>query len=160
MEEPLLGLSHAGHDIITVVLRRLPLEDRFICSLVCKAWAEAATAATCIILRVRRRVPDVSCLQTWLEKHGKHVKVLQLHAGYGAAQLTAVPCFAKLQDLLLQGTYGHFFSIASKTWGDIASATQLTSLALSQVQTASQQADPPPRSDPGPDFCHRPRDVV
>jgi len=32
-------------------------------------------------------------------------------------------------------------SIASRTWSDIASATKLTSISLSYVQTASQQAD-------------------
>jgi len=41
-----------------------------------------------------------------------------------------------VQDLLL-----HDVSIASRTWGDIASATKLTSITLSSVQTASQQAD-------------------
>jgi len=74
-------------------------------------------------------------LQQWLENHGDRLEVLQLHKCDKAA-LTALPCCAKLQDLLL-----HYGSIASRTWGDIAAATKLTSLSLNDVWTASQQAD-------------------
>jgi len=80
-------------------------------------------------------VQDLSDLQHWLEKHGNRVEVLQLQECDGAA-LAALPCSAQLQDLLL-----HHLSMASRTWGDIASATKLTSISLSSVQTASQQAD-------------------
>jgi len=34
---PLLDLSHAGPDIITMVLGSMPLRDRCICALACKA---------------------------------------------------------------------------------------------------------------------------
>jgi len=122
-----------------MVLGSVSLRDRCICALVCKAWAEAATAATHSII-LKHEMQDVSGLQTWLEKHGNGVEVLQLHACYRAA-LTGRPFCAKLQDLLLHGTCGEFVSIAGKTWGHIASATKLTSLSLSYVQTASQRAD-------------------
>jgi len=67
------------------------------------------------------------------------LKVLQLHA-CGAA-LNALPCCIKLQDLLLHGACDQYLSMASRTWGDIASAVKLTSVSLEYVQTASQQAD-------------------
>jgi len=83
---------------------------------------------------------DLSGLQIWLENHGSRLEVLQLHACQQAA-LNALPCCAELHDLLLKGWCGWDFSIASRTWGDIASATKLTSVSLSSVQTSSQQAD-------------------
>jgi len=131
---PLLDLSHATPDIITKILGNMSLRERFICALVCKAWAEAATAATHSIV-LEHSIQDLSGLQTWLEKHGNQVTTLQLHECNRAA-VTALPCRAKLQDLLL-----HNVSIASRTWGDIAAATKLTSISLDSVQTASQQAD-------------------
>jgi len=134
----LLDLSHAGPDIITIVLGSLPLRDRFTCALVCKTWAEAATAATYSIILEQNGMQDLSSLQHWLEKHGNMLEVLQLHECYEGydAVLTALPCCAKLQYLLLQDV-----SMASRTWGDIASANKLTSISLTYVQTASQQAD-------------------
>jgi len=135
-----LDLSHAAPNIISIILSSMPLRDRFICALVCKAWAEAATAATHTII-LEDRTQDLSSLQTWLEKHGHRLEVLQLQACYNAA-LTALPCWAKLKKLLLQGSMYHDpVSIASRTWGGIASATKLTSVSLERVQTASQQAD-------------------
>jgi len=136
---PVLNFSHAGPDIISIVLGSMPLRKRFNCALVCKAWAEAATAATCSII-LEHRMQDVSGLQAWLEKHGNRLEVLQLHAGYDAT-LTALPCCAKLQDLLLHRGFSQTVSIAGRTWSDIASATKLTSINLTCVQTASQQAD-------------------
>jgi len=136
---PFLDLSHAGPDIITAVLKSMPLRARFSCALVCKAWAEAAVAATSSII-LEHKMQDLSGFQRWMEKHGNQVMVLQLHAGYSAA-LTALPCCAKLQDLLLHGTCCQYVSIGSRTWGDISSSTKLTSVSLSYVQTASQQAD-------------------
>jgi len=136
---PHLDLSHAALDIIVMVLGSMPLRDRCICALVCKAWAEAAAAATHSI--ILKQVQDLSGLQHWLEKHGDRLEVLQLHTCCEAA-LAALPCCAKLQDLLLHGFNGiHYISIASRTWIDIASATRLTSLSLKLVQTTSQQAD-------------------
>jgi len=124
--DPLLDLSHAAPNIIAIILGGLSLRDRFTCALVCKAWAEAATAATHSII-LCDRVQDLSGLQHWLEKHGNMLEVLQLRACYDAA-LTALPCCAKLQDLLPHGTHSHSVTIASRTWGDIAAATKLTSL--------------------------------
>jgi len=135
---PLLDLSHADPDIITKILGSMPLRERFICALVCKAWGEAATAATHSIIIIIHRVQDFSGLQHWLNKHGNGLEVLQLHACCEGAKVDALPCCAKLQDLLLHGQY---FSIASRTWADITSATRLTSISLVSVQTASQQAD-------------------
>jgi len=137
---PLLDLSHAAPDFITMVLGSMPLRDRFICALVCKAWAEAATASTHSSIILKHRTQGLSGLQRWLEKHGNRLEVLQLHKCAKAA-LTALPCVSKLQDLLFHGTSSLCVSIASRTWGDIASATKLTSVSLSYVQTASQQAD-------------------
>jgi len=139
---PLSNLSHAASDIITLVLGSIPLRERFVCALVCKAWAEAAVAATDSII-LEHRMQDLSSLQHWLEKHGNRLEVLQLHACYKAA-LTELPCCAKLQGLLLHGLYptsGYDVSIDIRTWGDIASATKLTSIYISNVHTAFQQAD-------------------
>jgi len=139
MENSFLDLPHASLDIITLVLASMPIRDRFKCAVVCKAWAEVATAATdSIILKHSKR--DLSGLQTWLEKHSNQVTVLQLHECEGAA-LTALPCCAKLQDLLLHGSWGSMVTITSRVWGDLASATTLTSITLIQVEPASQQAD-------------------
>jgi len=85
-------------------------------------------------------IQDLSGLQIWLENHADQLEVLQLHACDQAA-LTSLPCCAKLQDLLLHGIGSALLSLTSRTWGDIASATKLTSLSLKFVQTASQQAD-------------------
>jgi len=133
---PPLDLAHASADIITVVLQNLSHSDRFTCALVCKAWAEAATAATRSII-LTDRIQDLSCLQRWLEKHGGQVEVLQLHDCNGAT-LNALPC-PELQDLVLHGWYN--FDIDSRVWGDIAASTKLTSVSLSDVFTPSQQAD-------------------
>jgi len=135
---PLLDLSGAAPDIISMVIGSMPLRERFNCALVCKAWAEAATAATHSI-NLQHGINDLSSLQHWLQKHGNALEVLQLHACY--AVVTALPCCAQLQDLLLHSTWGHDVSIDSKTWCDIATATKLTSLSLSHVWAASQQAD-------------------
>jgi len=136
---PPLDLSHAAPDIIVLVLGSMPLRDRCNCALVCKAWAEAATAATHSIV-LEHRTQDLRGLQAWLSKHGSRLEVLQLHAGCPAA-LTALPCCAKLQDLLLHGLRCQNVSIARRMWGDVASATKLTSISLTFVQTAAQQAD-------------------
>jgi len=131
-----LDLSHAPFDVITVVLSRMALSDRMTCALVCKAWAEAATAATRSI--ILEHTVDISCLQRWLEKHGDHLEVLQLHQ-CGNAALTALPC-PRLQDLLLYTPWGDL-TIWSRVWSDIADATKLTSVSLSGVKTAAGQAD-------------------
>jgi len=117
----------------------MPLRDRFNCALACKAWAKAATAATRSII-LKHRTQDLSSLRDWLEKHGNRLEVLQLHDCSRAA-LTALPCYAKLQDLMLRSSWGDFAIIASRTWTDIASATRLTSLSVSCVKTASPEAD-------------------
>jgi len=137
--------DHAGQhldaapEIITKFLGSLPLRERLNCALVCKPWAEAATAATRIII-LKHRVQDLSSLQIWLEKHGNRLEVFQLRAGC-KAPLDALPCCPKLQDLLLRGFGGDSVSIASRTWSDIASASKLTSVSLSCVETASPQED-------------------
>jgi len=132
-------------NVMAMVLERLCYKSRFTCALVCKAWAEAATAATRSII-LKHRVQDLTCLQHWLEKHGKQLEVLQLHECYPVA-LSALPC-AQLQDLLLHGALeddGHNTTtttrVDSTVWSDIAAATKLTSVSLSRLNTASQQAD-------------------
>jgi len=103
------------------------------------ARPETATAATRSI--IIESALDLSCLQQWLEQHGDQIQVLQLRDCSGAA-LTALPC-AQLQDLLLHGNSQNDkdITIGSRVWGDIASATKLTSVSLDCLQTAAQQAD-------------------
>jgi len=73
-----------------------------------------------------------------------HVRVgLQgLNSCSDEADLTALPC-AQLQDLVLidDSADGSSINVSSRVWGDIAAATKLTSLSLSGLYTASQQAD-------------------
>jgi len=130
------GLAHAPFDVIVCVLKSMSLSDRFTCALVCKVWAQAATAATHSII-LRDRVEDLSCLQSWLEKHGDQVEVLQLHECDGAS-LNALPC-PELPDLVLHSW--DTLDIDSRVWGDLAAATKLTSITLRCVHTASEQAD-------------------
>jgi len=133
-----LDLSHAPLDVITTIMESMPLRDRFTCGLVCKAWAEAATAATRRI--VTHRVQDFSCLQTWLCNQGKHVEELQLHES-GDVILSALPC-AQLEKLLLEGRFAtSSVYLDTRVWSDIAAATKLTSLTLSFVNTNAQPAD-------------------
>jgi len=128
-----LDLSRVPPNFVTMLLQSMSLSDRFTCALVCKAWAEAATAVTHSII-LEHWMKYLSCLQCWLEKHGHQLKVLQLHQCRGAA-LTALPC-PQLQDLLLWSP-----SVSSRVWSDVAAATKLTSVTLAYVKTASQQAD-------------------
>jgi len=132
---PALDLSRAPSSFFTMMLQSMPSKDRFTCALVCKAWAQEATAATHSIT-FRDRVRDLSSLQRWMEKHGGQVEVLQLYDSHGAPVLTALPC-PQLKDLQLRGR----FSLDSRVWSDIAAATKLTSVWLESVHIASQQAD-------------------
>jgi len=136
-----LDLSRVPSNFITMMLQSMSLSDRFTCALVCKAWAQEAAAVTRSII-LRDRIQGLSCLQTWLEKHGGQVEVLQLHECPYPAALTALPC-PQLQDLLLVGNIrlGSYLSLDGRVWSDIAAATKLTSVRLELVQTASQQAD-------------------
>jgi len=136
-----LTLSFVPLDIIRMVLQYMGDEDRFTCALVCKAWAKAAAAATRSAVIRRPSLQTFNCLPKWLQNHGHQLLVLQLHDCGGAA-LIALPC-AQLQDLLLQGGFGDdsYINIDSRVWGEIAAATNLTSVSLSGVQTGSQQAD-------------------
>jgi len=118
--------------VLTIIFQSMYLIDRFTWALVCKAWAEAATAATRGMILWDEQ--DLSCLQRWLEKHGEQVGVLQLHKSHDAV-LTALPC-PQLHDLLLSSV-----SIDSRVWSDIAAATKLTSVTFEYVRTESQQAD-------------------
>jgi len=129
-----LDLSRVPSNFITMLLQSMSLSDRLKCALVCKAWADEAAAATHSII-LRDSVQDLSCLQSWLEKHGGQVEVLQLHDCSDSAMLTALPC-PQLQDLLAGG-----LSLDSRVWSDIAAATKLTSVSLEMVWTDSQQAD-------------------
>jgi len=135
-----LDLSRATVDVMTLVMKHMSLSDRFTCALVCKTWAEAATAATHSII-LEHRLRDFACLQRWIQKHGSQLEVLQLHDCDGAA-LSALPC-AKLQDLLLHGTaaISPHWSISSSVWSDIAAATRLTSVSLAYVYTATKQQE-------------------
>jgi len=137
----LLDLSVAPSDVIIRLLESMSLSDRFTCALVCKSWAEAATAATHSIIILRGEVQDLSCFEAWLEKHGSHLEVLQLHECDREA-LAALPC-SQLQDLLMHGNlmYGKKLIMGFKLWCNIAAATKLTSVSLSDVFTFSQQAD-------------------
>jgi len=138
-----LDLARVPPNIILVVLQSMSLIDRFTCALVCKAWAEAAAAATHSIV-LRHTMFKLNSLQCWMEKHGGQIEVLQLHNCHGAAALTALPC-VQLQDLLLTGclviSSRFWHNIDRRVWSDIAAATKLTSVSLERVQTASQQSD-------------------
>jgi len=129
-----VDLSCAPPDFKIMVLQSMSFSDRFTCALVCKSWAEAATAATHSII-LRDSMQDISCLQGWIKKHGNHLEVLQLHE-CDCAAMTALPC-PQLQDLLLTGCV----SINGSVWRDVAAATKLTSVLLAYVMTPSQQAD-------------------
>jgi len=129
------GLPHAPLEIVTMVLQTMCVKDRFTSALVCKAWHEAATAATRSII-LEHAVQDLSCLQGWLVKHGNQLEVLELHKCSGAV-LTALPC-PQLQGLLLSGS----LSLDSRVWSDIAAATKLTSVSLADhMYTAAKQAE-------------------
>jgi len=82
-------------NVLVAVLGCMSLKTRFICALVCKAWAEAATRS---IKLLQARADDLCALQHWLEVHGSQVELLQLHACKGAA-LTALPCCARVKCL-------------------------------------------------------------
>jgi len=99
--DPPINLPRAGSDVIISVLESLPLKDRFTCALVCKAWAEAAGAATRQIA-LKPPLQDLSSLQHCLQKHGKNLETLQLRQFSKAAPLIALPC-PQLQSLLLCG---------------------------------------------------------
>jgi len=140
-----LDLSCVPPNFITKLFHSMSLSDRLKCALVCKAWAQEATAATRSII-LRDSVQDLSSLQAWIEKHGGQVDVLQLHECPYPAALTALPC-AQLHDLLLGGrlsrglSWDSYLRLDSRVWSDIAAATKLTSVSLECVQTASLQAD-------------------
>jgi len=121
----------AGQDALTAIMQRLELKERFKCALVCRPWADAATAATRSI--VKEGSFDVSSLQQWLEKRGSQVEVLRLDL-YSKTALTALPC-PELRDLKLLLAGG---AIGSGAWSDIAAATQLTSVSLSWIDTPFQ----------------------
>jgi len=135
---PPSDLSRVPATFIAMMFQSMSLSDRFTCALVCKAWAQEATAATRSII-LRHRIQDLTCLQRWMEKHGGQVEVLQLHKCLDSAVLTALPC-PQLQDLLLINMRGNI-SLHGRVWSDITAANKLTSVALERVQTASQQAD-------------------
>jgi len=133
-----LDLSLAPFDVLTQILQTMCEKDRFICALVCKSSAAAATRTVTVW---QPSVQKFSCFQQWMEKHGDQLEVLLLHGCSGVA-LTAMP-FAQLQRLLLYGGFqvGSYINVSSRVWGNIAAATKLTSMVLSGVKTASQQAD-------------------
>jgi len=132
---PPLDLSRVPSNFITMLLQSMSIRDRSTCALVCKAWAQEATAAIHSII-LRHSMHDLSSFQIWLERHGDQLEVLQLHEVVSLAVLTALPC-PQLQDLLLSGR----FSIDGSVWSDIAAASKLTSVSLDGVQTDSQHAD-------------------
>jgi len=136
---PALDLSRVPSIFITLVLQSMSLRERFTCALVCKAWAQEATAATRSSIILKHDVLDLSCLQRWLQNHGNQTKVLQLHACVDSPVLTALPC-PQLQELLLRGSRCRL-SLDSRVWSDIAAATKLTSISLIGVQTGSRQSD-------------------
>jgi len=138
-DHPPLDLSRVPLNFITMFSQSMSLSDRLKCALVCKAWADEATAATRSI--ILEDVQDLSGLQRWLVKHGNQVEVLQLEQDdYAQAVLTALPC-PQLHDLLLRGNLEVELSLDDRVWSDIAAATKLTSVLLESVDTASQQAD-------------------
>jgi len=76
---PALDVSHAPLDVVKTLLQNMSYRDRFTCTLVCKAWAEAA-AATTRSINLKHKVQDLSSLELWLDKHGSSLEGLQLHS--------------------------------------------------------------------------------
>jgi len=136
----LLDLSKVPLDVITVLLQHTDLQQRFTCARVCSDWAKAAAAATNSI--VKHDLRDLTQLQQWLEQHGSHIEVLQLH-DCQQVTLASLPC-GNLQELLLKGVSSErdqALFLNSRVWRDIAAATKLTSVSLRQLCTESKQAD-------------------
>jgi len=129
-------LSGAFQDALIAIMQRLELTDRFKCALVCRPWADAATAATRSVVKTESF--DVSSLQQWLKRHGNQIEVLHLNL-HSETALTALPC-PELRDLQMSDLAcadGHL-AIGSGAWSDIAAATKLTSVSLSWVDTPFQ----------------------
>lgn len=125
-----LDSSELPQDFIIAVMGTLELHERFNCALVCRAWAEAAAAATRSI--VKRCQKDLTNLQQWLKKYGNQLEALELD-GCDKAGLTALPC-AELNKLLLHGAGDtRFLWLSSRAWRDLAAATKLTSVSLVQL---------------------------
>jgi len=124
--------------IIALWLQNMTNKERFTCSLVCTAWAEAAAAATHSII-LEHRIQDLSSLQHWLEKHGDAIEVFQIQGCNTAAALTALPC-PQLQNLQLCTYFSGKLSIDGQFLRDIAAATNLTSVMMDNVQTPFTQA--------------------
>jgi len=99
---PPLDLSRVPSNFISMMFQNMSLSDRLKCALVCKAWAQEATAATAATRSIilRDRIQDLSSLQRWLDTNGDQLEVL--HDCPDAAVLTALPC-RQLHDLLLRG---------------------------------------------------------
>jgi len=133
-----MDLCHAPKDVITALFGNMSLKQRFTCALVCSDWSKAAAATTHSI--VKHGLRDLTGLQQWLSRNGRHVKAMQLHVCRGA-EMDRLPC-TQLRDLLLHGEdWDCRLALDSRVWRDIAAATKLTSVVLQQVFTDSQQAD-------------------
>lgn len=117
---------------LVVIFKPLPQAQRHACALVCKSWAEAAAAASDSIIVGTCR--NTASLQLWLERNGRPLQKLHVHAA--DAHLTALPC-PHLKDLLLP--------TAPDTTG-LAAATA----ALQQLSMQATAASPDPELHPAP----------
>jgi len=135
-----MDLSDTSSDILRMIMCSMPHTDRFNCALVCKAWAEAATAATHSIILERKDNRTLSSLPLWMQKYWNQVDSFQLQKCLGTLEL--LPC-AQLQDLQLHGKADYYdrLVINIAVWTALRAASSLTSLSLQQITAACAQQD-------------------
>jgi hypothetical protein len=102
-------ISQLPSALLTMVLQHVPLQQRLShCSLVCEAWAAAATAASTHFVH---EIPEdrLPSLLPWLDQHGTQLLSLDLSCkgldAYGNGPLLQLPVgrLTKLQQLSLSG---------------------------------------------------------
>jgi len=126
-------------EIVEFILCKMDVKQRSSCAQVSTAWKAAAAAATAATRDdiVLHNVYDATSLQQWLEEHGGHVDVLQLHAADHRGLPTALPC-PQLQHLYLHASSFCPFNLPvhNRIWEGISRATQLKTVSLFNLQTA------------------------
>jgi len=143
-----MDLSTAPADVLVLIMSSMSIRESFTCALVCQDWAKAAAAATHAIVTLTgaspdtgpMRVPRISGLQQWLERHGGELEVLQLQECRFKGTFSALPCPQLRQLQLSQQPElpGKPLRVQGRVWSDLAAATKLTSVALDNMHTASQ----------------------
>jgi len=115
---------------LTLAFEKLPQRKRSgsvsCVALVCSRWAEAAAAATRVIVG---KCPNTDSLQTWLRSRGSSVNQIQLFLPSGA--ITSLPC-PRLEHLVLEDSIVNLRP-NSQLVLDLSAATGLTTLMLNGV---------------------------